>query len=67
MNLLLLILSLLTYLPSMMEVPWLSSLLERDTLVCDAYGIKSQKQYINKLYDNIKSRGAMDTIITNGE
>ena len=67
MNLLLLIQILLTYLPSMMEVPWLSYLLEKDTLVSDAYGIKSQKQYINKLYDNIKSRGAMDTIITNGE
>ena len=34
-------------------------------LVCDAYGIKSQKQFINMLYDN-KTRGAMDTIITDG-
>ena len=33
----------------------------KETLVCDAYGMKSQ---INKLYDNIKSRGAMNTIIT---
>ena len=39
---------------------------EKDTLVCDAYGIKSQKQFINTLYDNIKSRGAMITIITDG-
>ena len=38
----------------------------RDTLVCDAYGIKSQKQFINTLYDNIKSRGAMTTLITDG-
>ena len=38
----------------------------RDTLVCDAYGIKSQKQFINSLYDNIKTRGAMDTIIMDG-
>ena len=38
----------------------------KDTLVCDAYGIKSQKQFINTLYDNIKSRGAINTIITNG-
>ena len=38
----------------------------KDTLVCDAYGIKSQKQFINTLYDNIKSRGAMTTIITDG-
>ena len=37
-----------------------------DTLVCDAYGIKSQKQFINTLYDNIKSRGAMATLITDG-
>ena len=34
-------------------------------LVCDAYGIKSQKQFINTLHDNIRSRGAMNTIITN--
>ena len=38
----------------------------KDTLVCDAYGIKSQKQFINTLYDNIKSRGAMTTIIADG-
>ena len=38
----------------------------KDTLVCDAYGIKRQKQFINTLYDNIKSRGAMNTIITDG-
>ena len=38
----------------------------KDTLVCDAYGIKSQKQFINTLYDNIKTRDAMDTIITDG-
>ena len=38
----------------------------KDTLVCDAYGIKSQKQFIYTLYDNIKTGGAMDTIITDG-
>ena len=38
----------------------------KDTLVCDAYGFKSQKQSINTLYDIIKTRGAMDTIITDG-
>ena len=42
-------------------------LVGKDTLVCDAYGIKSRKQYISTLYDNIKTRGAMDTIITDGE
>ena len=31
----------------------------RDTLVCDAYGIKSTKQFINTLSDNIRKRGAM--------
>ena len=36
----------------------------RDTLVCDAYGIKNQKQFINTLYDNIKFRGAMTILIT---
>ena len=34
-----------------------------DTLVCDAYGIKSTKQFINTLSDNIRKRGAMDTLI----
>ena len=29
----------------------------KDTLVCDAYGINSQKQIIDTLNDNIKSRG----------
>ena len=38
----------------------------RDTLVGDAYGIKTQKQFINTLYDNIRSRGAMTTLITDG-
>ena len=38
----------------------------KDTLVCDTYGIKSQKQFINTLYDNIESRGAVNTIITDG-
>ena len=38
----------------------------RDTFVCDAYGIKTQKQFINTLYDNIRFRGAMTTLITDG-
>ena len=38
----------------------------RDTLVCDAYGIKSTKQFINTLSDNIRKRGAMDTLISYG-
>ena len=41
-------------------------LVGEDTLVCDAYVIKSWKQFINTLFDNIKTRGAMDTIITDG-
>ena len=39
----------------------------KDTLVHDAYGIKSQKQLINTFYNNIKTRGVMDTIITDGD
>ena len=35
-----------------------------DTLVCDAYGIKSTKQFINTLSDNIRKWGAMDTLIS---
>ena len=38
----------------------------RDTLVCDAYGIKSTKQFINTLSDNIRKRGAMGTLISDG-
>ena len=38
----------------------------RDTLVCDAYGIKSTKQIINTLSDNIRKWGAMDTLISDG-
>ena len=38
----------------------------RDMLVCDAYGIKSTKQFINTLSDNIRKRGAMDTLISDG-
>ena len=37
-----------------------------DTLVCDAYGIKSTKQFINTLSDKIKKWGAMDTLISDG-
>ena len=37
-----------------------------DTLVCDAYGIKSTKQFINTLSDNIRKRGAMDILISDG-
>ena len=37
-----------------------------DTLVCDAYGSKSTKQFINTFSDNIRKRGAMDTLISDG-
>ena len=37
-----------------------------DTLVCDAYGIKSTKQFINTLSDKIRKWGAMDTLIIDG-
>ena len=38
----------------------------QDTLVCDAYGIKSTKQFINTLADNIRNRGAMHPLISDG-
>ena len=41
-------------------------LVGKDTLVCDACGIKRKKQFINTPYDNIKSRGAINTVITDG-
>ena len=37
-----------------------------DTLVCDAYGIKSTKQFLNTLSDKIRKWGAMDTLISDG-
>ena len=37
-----------------------------DTLVCDAYGIKSTKQFINILSDKIRKWGAMDTLSSDG-
>ena len=38
----------------------------RDTLVCDAYSIKTTKQFINTLSDNIRKWGAMDILISDG-
>ena len=37
-----------------------------DFFFCDAYGIKSTKQFINTLSDNIRKWGAMDTLISDG-
>ena len=34
------------------------------SLVCDAIGIKTDKQFVATLWDNIKKRGAMDTLIS---
>ena len=56
----------LTPLLLMMVPPWPNFFCGRDTLVCDAYGIKSTKQFINTLSDNIRKRGAMDTLISDG-
>ena len=39
---------------------------DHDTLVCDAYGIKSTKQFINILSEKIRKWGAMDTLISDG-
>ena len=38
----------------------------RDTLVTDIYGIKSTKQFVNTLQDNIRTRGVMETLISDG-
>ena len=38
----------------------------KDILVYDAYEIKSWKQFMNTLYDNIKTIDAMDSTITDG-
>ena len=36
----------------------------RDTLVADAYPMKSGKQFVNTLEDNIRRRGAMDKLLS---
>ena len=36
----------------------------RDTLAADAYTIKSWKQFVNTLEDNIRRRGAMDKLLS---
>ena len=36
----------------------------RDTLVADAYPMKSGKQFVNTLEDNIRKRGAMDKLLS---
>ena len=54
------------YQSSPQEPDWNTQRPFLDTLVCDAYGIKSTKQFINILSDNIRKRGAMDTLISDG-
>ena len=36
----------------------------RNPLVSDAYGVKSDKEFVNTLEDNIRYRGAMDKLIS---
>jgi len=36
----------------------------RETLVADVYGMKSDKQFIDTLEDNVHKRGAMDKLIS---
>ena len=38
----------------------------RKSLVTDAYGVKTDKQFVNTLEDNICLRGAMDKLISDG-
>ena len=35
-----------------------------DSLVCDVYGMKTDKQFVNTLQDNIRRRGAMNKLIS---
>ncbi len=37
---------------------------EHNSLVADVYGMKSEKQCVNTLEDNIQKRGAMDKLIS---
>jgi hypothetical protein len=36
----------------------------RKSLVADAYGVKTDKEFVNTLEDNIRERGAIDKLIT---
>ena len=36
----------------------------KESMVCDVYGLKSQKQFVNTLQDNIQRRGAMNRLIS---
>ena len=36
-----------------------------DSMVCDLYPLKSSKQFVNTLEDNIRERGAMNKLISN--
>ena len=36
----------------------------KDTLVADAYPMKSWKQFVNTLEDNIRRRGAIDKLLS---
>ena len=38
----------------------------KDSLIADAYPIKTDKQFVNTLEDNIRKRGAMDKLISDG-
>ena len=37
----------------------------RESLVTDVFGIKTEKQFVNTLLDEIRKRGAMDKLISN--
>ena len=38
----------------------------RNTLVSDMYGMSTDKEFVNTLEDNIRKRGAMDTLVSDG-
>jgi len=38
----------------------------RKSLVSDAHGVKTDAAFVNTLEDNIRLRGAMDKLISNG-
>ena len=38
----------------------------RESLVADVYGVKTDKQFVKTLEDNIRRRGAMDKLISDG-
>ncbi|MGL5917807.1 MAG: hypothetical protein ACRCYM_01000, partial [Cetobacterium sp.] len=48
-------------------VTWAQIFIGRHSLVVDVYGMKSKAHFVNTLLDNIRQRGAMDILLSDGD